>query len=473
MLHSELLARFERDLAREPDRVLAASRSDVCRVADLDALAREIETTLAASWLERGMALGVRAPAGPGFLATLIAGWRRELAIYPLDSDAPYIERMRVSEQAGLAGVLDVGAAWPGDEPAIDLARVQADRPYEAIHTRAAVLKSTADAQGRARGAAVGTTAILADAAQLTTILPGDDERVLALLPPAGRTGFTVSTLAALIGGRMLVFPEGLTGDRLWAVVRQLGVTTIPLSGVQAARILGAPPPRSGFEQVRFVVAERQPSAELAARFRERVGRPLHALCVRTETGAISFDREGDAAERGTLGRPLDGVDLEFVDGDRLIVGSAAVASRYLPAPDPRLDNGRFDTHEHGRLRDGELEITRRDDPWIQLATHRVHPLEVAAVLKSLREIEDCYVLGVPAEGESGEMVRAVVAGTGNDLRAEDVLSWCRRRLSPRKVPRSVVMVREVPRRADGSVDREALVRLGAEPPAAETTGGD
>ncbi|HET9228029.1 MAG TPA: hypothetical protein VFR31_15240 [Thermoanaerobaculia bacterium] len=52
-------------------------------------------------------------------------------------------------------------------------------------------------------------------------------------------------------------------------------------------------------------------------------------------------------------------------------------------------------------------------------------------------------------------MLRAVVAS--DSLTAEEVVAWCRPRLSPHKVPRSVVLVPELPRTSRGKLDRGAL----------------
>ncbi|HBL30494.1 MAG TPA: long-chain fatty acid--CoA ligase, partial [Acidobacteria bacterium] len=48
--------------------------------------------------------------------------------------------------------------------------------------------------------------------------------------------------------------------------------------------------------------------AATAARFREAFGLPVHVFYGASECGGICYDRTGDAAERGTVGTPVDGV---------------------------------------------------------------------------------------------------------------------------------------------------------------------
>jgi acyl-CoA synthetase (AMP-forming)/AMP-acid ligase II len=53
-----------------------------------------------------------------------------------------------------------------------------------------------------------------------------------------------------------------------------------------------------------------------------------------------------------------------------------------------------------------------------------------------------------------------VVACDPGDVTAGRVLEWCRDRLAEHKVPRSVVLVDEIPRTSRGKVDREAVLSL-------------
>ena len=50
----------------------------------------------------------------------------------------------------------------------------------------------------------------------------------------------------------------------------------------------------------------------LAARFREAYGQPMHVFYGSSECGGICYDREGGAAERGTVGTPVDGVRISL-----------------------------------------------------------------------------------------------------------------------------------------------------------------
>jgi len=84
----------------------------------------------------------------------------------------------------------------------------------------------------------------------------------------------------------------------------------------------------------------------------------------------------------------------------------------------------------------------------------------VEEVLCGLPGVAEVVVLGVPDPGRSGERLRAVIACEPGRLSMDQVLAWSRERLAPYKVPRSVILVPELPRTPRGKLDRPALVAL-------------
>ena len=125
----------------------------------------------------------------------------------------------------------------------------------------------------------------------------------------------------------------------------------------------------------------------------------------------------------------------------------------------PDLGSGCFRTSDLGELLHGELYLLGRIDDVIILKGKKVHPREVELILRDLPPVEDVAVLAVPRPG--GEPVlRAVVACAPGSLDREQVLAWCRGHLADHKVPRSVVLLPELPRTERGKLDRRALRRL-------------
>jgi acyl-CoA synthetase (AMP-forming)/AMP-acid ligase II len=182
-----------------------------------------------------------------------------------------------------------------------------------------------------------------------------------------------------------------------------------------------------------------------------------------SECGGITYDREGGAGERGTLGTPVEGVrvDLERQDGgSRVVVTSLAVAERYLPEPDELLAGGSFRTADLAEFAGGELRLTGRLGSRINVRGKKVDPREIEAVIASHAAVEDVRVVGVPRGASGDETLRAVVACPPGAVSERELYEWCRASLADFKVPRSICFVERLPTNARGKVELGALARL-------------
>jgi len=81
-------------------------------------------------------------------------------------------------------------------------------------------------------------------------------------------------------------------------------------------------------------------------------------------------------------------------------------------------------------------------------------------VIRDLGPVSEVVVEGLDRTAVGNPVVCAFVACLTGTLTVDQVVAWCRGRLSDYKVPRRVVLVPEIPRTARGKVDREALHRL-------------
>ena len=90
----------------------------------------------------------------------------------------------------------------------------------------------------------------------------------------------------------------------------------------------------------------------------------------------------------------------------------------------------------------------------------KVNPREVEDALADLPGVRDVVALGTVCPDRGETSLRVVVAGEMDRIDQAAVVAWCRSRLAEHKVPRSVVVVDEIPRTARGKVDREGVRRL-------------
>jgi fatty-acyl-CoA synthase len=108
---------------------------------------------------------------------------------------------------------------------------------------------------------------------------------------------------------------------------------------------------------------------------------------------------------------------------------------------------------------DGTLTFVDRKKYLIKTGGENVYPAEVEAVIGQHPAIQEVCVFGVP-DAHWGETIKAVlVLQAGQAATREEIVAWCRDRLSGYKRPRYLQFVRseELPRSTTGKLQRHEL----------------
>jgi O-succinylbenzoic acid--CoA ligase len=159
----------------------------------------------------------------------------------------------------------------------------------------------------------------------------------------------------------------------------------------------------------------------------------------------------------GSPGRPLRGVELEIGAGSEILVRGPMVAPGSLAA------DGWLHTGDLGRLDErGRVHVEGRLKELIVTGGENVAPLEVEQALLAHPAVADAAVVGRP-DAEWGEAVTAFVV-LREPAGEEELRAWCRDRLAPHKVPKTVELVDSLPRTPAGKLARSRLAastRLG------------
>ena len=463
-----ILEAFTRLARQRPEATLVLARDGAVTAARLEILSRDAERTLTGLEIPPGSPVAVRGPNGAGFLAGFLAARRVGHPVVLLDHRAAEPEVERSIRHFGLQAVL---RAETGGGETVELSRLAGPR-LDPPPPGTAVVKLTSGSSGEARGVATTAAALLHDDRALRSSMGiTADDRLLALVPFAHSYGLSSLLVPALTVGLTLVVPDDRGPFGALAAARRHAVTVLPTVPAYLVALLRLDRSDLLPPSLRLVIsAGAALTPSVAQRFRRRFGLPVHAFYGASECGGITYDREGSAAEHGAVGEPVDGVtvELEPVDdlpaeqGRRVVVRSAAVATGYWPAEDARLGAGRYRTGDLAVATGDGLALVGRLDRLIHVRGSKVSPLEVERVIAQLPAVDDVSVHGVIDPGSGDEVVRAVVA-SGNGVTADEVTRWCRQRLADFKIPRRVVVLRELPRTARGKLDRRRLEGLLAE----------
>jgi len=85
-----------------------------------------------------------------------------------------------------------------------------------------------------------------------------------------------------------------------------------------------------------------------------------------------------------------------------------------------------------------------------------VYANEVEFVISSHPKVAEVAVVGVP-DSLRGEVVKAVIVPKEN-IKREEIISYCRKRLAGYKVPRIIEFRENLPKTASGKIKKAGLV---------------
>jgi acyl-CoA synthetase (AMP-forming)/AMP-acid ligase II len=352
------------------------------------------------------------------------------------------------------------------------------------------ILMFTAGTTGRPKGVPLRHSGFVAYV--LENVQPADpetEERNLLTVPLYHVAGMQ-AMLAGIYGGRTLVMmkqfevKEWLKSVEIEKATRAMLVPTMlkwviddpdfksyDLKSLQVITYGAAPMP---FEVIKKAIQEMP-----WVRFINAFGQTETASTI-TTLGPEDHVLEGDEKEiekklkrlASSIGKPLPDVEVKVVDEDGNALPPLEVGE--ILAKGPRMMTGYWKDEEKtaktitkdGWLRTGDMGwmdeeryvyLAGRGDDMIIRGGENISPEEVENVLRSHPKIDDAAVIGV-ADPEWGQEPRAVVVlKKGKQASEEEIIEFCRSRLSSFKKPRSVVFVDSLPRNALGKILKKEL----------------
>jgi benzoate-CoA ligase family protein len=285
--------------------------------------------------------------------------------------------------------------------------------------------------------------------------------------------------LAALypfgVGGAGVVFPERTTPERIFGLIARHRPTILVNVPTMMSAMVAHPDAAEqdlGCLRLCTSAGEALP-AELHRRWDETFGVDVVDGIGSSEAYHIYISNRPGRGRSGTVGQVVPGYRARVADESGTTVSDGevgvlevtgeTVALEYWGAPERSASTFSGDTLLTGDLfvrdADGFFSYRGRADDLLKVGGIWVAPSEVEDRLIGHPDVVECAVIG----REHGGLVRPrayVVPTPGADVSAESLIEFARAGLSPHKRPRDVRFVDELPRSANGKLDRRALREL-------------
>jgi len=177
-----------------------------------------------------------------------------------------------------------------------------------------------------------------------------------------------------------------------------------------------------------------------------------------SETSPVAcFNRRDRERKPGSIGLPIEGVELRVAQDGELLIRGHNVMKGYWNRADATaaaIDaDGWLRTGDIARMDDdGYFFIVDRKKDVVIRGGFNVYPREIEEVLYEHPDVREAAVLGVPHETLGEEVGAAVVLQAGSTASANDVRTFVKQRVAAYKYPRHVWFVDELPKGPTGKI---------------------
>jgi long-chain acyl-CoA synthetase len=192
-----------------------------------------------------------------------------------------------------------------------------------------------------------------------------------------------------------------------------------------------------------------------------------------SETSPIASFNRPDRKREGTIGLPVEGVEMKIVaeDGSQLPggeIGELAIRGHnvmkgYWRRPEETAEvlsaDGWFRTGDMARVdEDGFFSIVDRKKQLIIRGGYNVYPREIEEVLYEHPAVRECAVVGIPHPHLGEEVGAAVVLTEPGAVSAGDLRDYVKERVAAYKYPRHVWFVDELPKGPTNKILKREIV---------------
>ncbi|MDT7762954.1 MAG: long-chain acyl-CoA synthetase [Mycobacterium sp.] len=411
----------------------------------------------------------------------------REVQFYLSNTAAKALLASPDFSQAATEGADAAGARlWVLDDA--ELARLTKDlppfgEPVPRAPADTAVVLHTSGTTGTPKGAELTHESLGSNAEVVirTLLHLTEDDVLLACLPLFHVFGMTCAMNAAIGAGAMLSLMARFGAGKAIERIRRDGVTVLEAVPTMYSALLAVAGtfPAAATATLRTCVSG---GAALPVRVLNDFEKAFGAMILEgyglSETSpVVSFNHPGAQRKPGSIGTPVEGVQMRLVDETgaqvaqgmpgELQVKGPNVMKGYWNLPDATaaaIADGWFSTGDIARIdEDGYYYVVDRKKDLIIRGGYNVYPREVEEVLHEHPAVAQVVVIGIPHDTLGEDIGAAVVLKSGATVDPDELRSFAKQRVAAYKYPRRLWLVDSLPTGPTGK-----LLRRDVAPPPEE-----
>jgi long-chain acyl-CoA synthetase len=399
----------------------------------------------------------------------------REVAFHLGDSDATLLLAWHECADAARAGAAQTDAecvlVTPGEFEAMIGHSPQAPEVVERRPDDTALILYTSGTTGTPKGAELTHDNLLRNV-EATVSIFGLDERSVTLgaLPFFHAFGQTCALNATVsVGGCLTLIPR-FDGARALEILQRDRVTVFEGVPTMYAAMLNdglADETDTSSLEVCVSGGAAMP-VEIMRAFEQKFGCAILEGYGLSETSPVaSFNRRDRERKPGSIGLPIDGVEMRVIDDDGAEVSQGEIGEiairghnvmkgywRREKATGEAIDeDGWFKTGDLARIdEDGYFFIVDRKKDLVIRGGYNVYPREVEEVFYEHPDVLAAAVIGIPHAELGEEVGAAIVLKSGAHATPGELREFVKERIAAYKYPREVWLVDALPLGPTGKV---------------------
>lgn len=429
--------------------------------------------------VKEGMGIGMMARNGRNFIIGLFAITGCGAAVMPIYHQLKQAEITAVLNEVPLHAVLDdMNGAQPclGTTTIIPMqvhsfrfccTHIDTHIPFASHVKQPAFVRFTSGTTGKSKGVVISHQSAIErieSANKGLGLTPNDT--VVWTLPMAYH--FVVSVVLYVRYGAAIAIVKDFLARNIIDTCNSFNGTMLYASPMQI-RLLANDSGKDNMPSLKTVISTSAGiSTEVCLAFKKRFGINVKQVYGIIEIGLPMMNMEKSAEHPDAVGYALPDYNVAILDDDHhslpcgsighLAIQGPGMFDAYLSPPQTRhevLKNGYFLTADYAsKTADGLVKIEGRSKSVINVSGIKIFPEEIEAVLETIPEIKMARISGIPHSLTGMIIEGEVVLHEGKAIDIEEVLRYCKLRLSNFKSPHRLKIVASLPMTGSGKLQR-------------------